>query len=93
MVPVETLSSAEEAYALTSERPFLLRQKGTDEGGTLDPTTLLRRHPGGVEVVPIVHPQRKRPEFDVLKAWRHFRIVLEDKEQTDQIVAVADALP
>jgi ubiquinone biosynthesis protein COQ4 len=94
MSPVENPSTvAEQASAVTGDRPFLLRQEGTDEGGTLGPTMLVREHPGGAEVVPIVHPQRPRPEFDFAKAWHHFRIVLKDKEQTDQIVAVADALP
>ena len=73
--------------------PFLLRDAGTGEGGTLGPNLIARAHADGLDVMPIFHPDRQRPQFDIAKAWRHFRIVLKDKEQTDQIVAVADALP
>lgn len=94
MPPVETLSpDVEQSAAVTGERPFLLRRAGTDEGGTLDPKMLVREHADTVEVVPILNPRRPRPEFEFAKAWHHFKIVLKDKEQTDQIVAVADALP
>jgi ubiquinone biosynthesis protein COQ4 len=76
-----------------STPPFMLRDGGTDEGGTLGPNMLVRERAGGVEVLPIYHPDRQRPQFDFTKAWHHFQIVLKDKEQTDQIVSVADALP
>ncbi len=76
-----------------SDRPFLLRDPGTDEGGTLGPNMLVREHAGRIDVLPIAHPGRQRPKFDFAKAWHHFEIVLKDKEQTDQIVAVIDALP
>jgi len=94
MPPAGTITTlADQASAGTGERPFLLRRTGADEGGALDPAVLVRERPGGTEVLPITDPERQRPEFDFAKAWRHFRIVLKDKEQTDQIVAVADALP
>lgn len=81
-----------------AERPFLLRDAGGDEGGTLqrgvvDPNMLVREHGDAIEVLPIVHPDRKRPEFDFADAWHHFKIVIKDKEQTNEIVAVCDALP
>jgi ubiquinone biosynthesis protein COQ4 len=95
MVSVSTLQSlAEQSAAVRDEAsPFLLRQAGNAEGGALGPNMLVRERAGGIEVLPIVHPDRQRPEFQFAKAWHHFKNVLKDKEQTDQIVAVADALP
>jgi ubiquinone biosynthesis protein COQ4 len=95
MAPVDTLPTrARQSPALhDSERPFLLREAGTDEGGTLAPGMLVRELGGQVAALPIIHPNRQRPKFDPAKAWHHFKIVLKDKEQTDQIVAVCDALP
>jgi ubiquinone biosynthesis protein COQ4 len=75
------------------ERPFLLRDPGTDEGGTLGPNLIARECDGRLEIKPIVHPHRRRPELQLGKAWHHFKNVLKDKEQTDQVVAVIDALP
>lgn len=85
---------AEQALAVDDgQRPFLLRDAGTDEGGTLGPNMLVREHAGRIDVLPIVHPDRQRPKFDLAKAWRHFANVLKDKEQTDELIGVFDALP
>lgn len=80
------------------ERPFLLRDAGIGEGGTIAPEVvrsdmLVRRHAGGTDVFPICHPDRPQPVFQFAKAWRHFRILIKDKEQTEQIVAIVDTLP
>jgi ubiquinone biosynthesis protein COQ4 len=93
MAPAGTLTAVDRATAVSGEPSFLLREAGTNEGGTLDPATLVREHPGGVEVVPIVHPERQRPRLNFVKAWRHFSNVLKDKEQTDELIGVFDALP
>jgi ubiquinone biosynthesis protein COQ4 len=95
MASLRTLPSlAEQAPAARAgELPFLLRDTGTDEGGTLGPNMLVREHAGAIDVLPIVHPDRQRPTLQFAKAWHHFKIVLKDKEQTDEIVAVIDALP
>jgi ubiquinone biosynthesis protein COQ4 len=95
MVSVSTLPPlAEQAPAVTEgERPFLLRDVGTDEGGTLGPNMLVREHAGGIDVIPIVHPDRQRPKLNFAKAWHHFSNVMKDKEQTDELIAVFDALP
>lgn len=95
MAPVGTLpSNTEQSLAADEDgRPFLLRDAGTDEGGTLDANMLVRELDRQVEILPIVHPDRQRPKLDFAKALYHFKIVLKDKEQTDQIVAVVDALP
>jgi ubiquinone biosynthesis protein COQ4 len=95
MAPVETIHRLDPRppAAAGGERPFLLRDRGSDEGGTLAPNMLVRERDGRIEALPVVHPERRRPEFDFAKAWHHFKIVLKDKEQTDQIVAVVDALP
>lgn len=94
MAPAGPLTTvADRTTAVADERPFLLRDTGTDEGGALDPAMLVREHPGGAEIVPIVHPQRQRPRLNFVKAWRHFSKVLEDKEQTDELIGVFDALP
>lgn len=95
MASVGTLSPLGEQTPLANDgtQPFLLRHPGGDEGGTLGPNLLAREHGGAVDVFPILHPDRQPPEFNVAKAWHHFKIVLKDKEQTDEIVAVCDALP
>ena len=76
-----------------STAPFMLREKGGDEGGTLGPNTIARRTSQGVEVLPIIHPERVRPKLDFPKAWRHFAKVLKDKENTEELIGVFDALP
>ncbi len=73
--------------------PFLLQDKGGDEGGVIGGNTIARTTPDGVDVLPIIHPDRQRPAFNVAKAWHHFRIYIKDKEQTDQVIAVFDNLP
>tara|TARA_B100001179_G_scaffold227966_1_gene211304 strand:- start:1676 stop:2605 length:930 start_codon:yes stop_codon:yes gene_type:complete len=72
---------------------FLLREGGGDEGGTIRPNTIARRTSKGVEVLPIIHPERQRPRFDFAKALRHFRILVKDKDRTDELFGVLDALP
>jgi ubiquinone biosynthesis protein COQ4 len=95
MSSVGTLSPhvENELAIAAAEGPFLLRDTGGDEGGTLGPDVLVRRRADGLDVMPVVHPERQRPEFDFARAWHHFKNVLKDKEQTDEIVAVVDALP
>jgi len=94
MAPAGTLAPvADDASVLDGERPFLLRRAGTDEGGTLDPAMLVRETRGTLEVLPIVHPERQRPRLNPGKALRHFSKVLQDKEQTDELIGVFDALP
>ncbi|MCW1430013.1 Coq4 family protein [Novosphingobium sp. JCM 18896] len=80
------------------EQPFLLGDADNREGGTLlpdllRPDMLTRSHAGGVDLFPICHPDRPKAVFRFAKAWHHFRILIKDKEQTEQIVAIVDALP
>lgn len=100
MVSVRTLPPLGEQARTVEDgnRPLLLRDTGADEGGTLrpdkfGPEMLVREHAGGIAVLPIVHPDRQRPKFNFVKAWRHFSNVLKDKEQTDELIGVFDALP
>lgn len=100
MVSASTLSPFDEQTAPIKDAPvkdgarsFLLRDRGTDEGGTLGPDMLVRERAGGIEVLPIVHPDRQRPKLNFTKAWHHFSNVLKDKEQTDELIAVFDSLP
>jgi len=73
--------------------PFLLRDQGGDEGGTLGPNTITRKTANGTEHFLIVHPDRPRAQFHFGKAWTHFHNFRKDKEQTDEIIAMLDALP
>lgn len=95
MAPVDTLPlrAPQTLVANDGAPPFMLRDAGTDEGGTLGPNLLVREQDGRTEILPIVHPDRRPQEFNVFKAWHHFRNVLKDKERTDEVVAVVDALP
>lgn len=72
---------------------FLLRDTGGDEGGTLQPVTVSRVTREGVETIPIWHKDRVRPKLDFPKALRHFRVLVKDKERTDEIFGYFDALP
>ena len=40
-----------------------------------------------------MHPDRTRPEFNFRKAWKHFRVLVKDKNRTDEIFGYFDALP
>ncbi len=71
----------------------MLRHPGAVERNALGADQLLREYNGKTDIVPIIHPDRQRPQFEYAKAWHHFKILIKDKEQTDQIIAVADALP
>lgn len=73
--------------------PFMLRENGHDEGGTLGPNTIARQTRKGLELLPIVHPARQRPKFNFAKAWSHFSILVKDKDRTDELFGVLDALP
>lgn len=74
--------------------PFLLRDAGGDEGGTFAPDVLVREHAdGSVDVKPMVHPDRVRPKLDFPKAWKHFSVLVKDKDRTDELFGVLDALP
>lgn len=86
-VPVEAPEKGE-------NRPFLLREPGTVEGGTFGSDVLVRQLADGqVDIKPVIHPDRKAPVRNAGKAWHHFRQYIKDKEQTDQVVAVFDNLP
>jgi len=61
--------------------------------GLIDANMIARRRSGSVHVIPLVHPDRQRPKWHFVKAWRHFSNVRKDKEQTDEIIGVFDALP
>lgn len=87
--PLDQQVSAPAADATT----FLLAQPGGDEGGTLSANVITRSRADGVEAMPIIHPDRKRPRLDFPKAWDHFSKVLKDKERTDELIGVFDALP
>jgi ubiquinone biosynthesis protein COQ4 len=95
MVSVHTLPSVAEQHSTEREgaTPFFFRRSDTDEGGTLDPNMLMREHSGGIELMPIVHPDRQRPKFNFAKAGRHFSNIFKDKEQTDELIGIFDALP
>lgn len=77
----------------SARAPFLLREAGGDEGGTLGPDIVSRKTANGIESFPIIHPDRERSQFQFAKAWDHFQKFRKDKEQTDEIIAVLDALP
>jgi ubiquinone biosynthesis protein COQ4 len=61
--------------------------------GYFGASIIARRRGDAVDVIPLVHPDRQRPKWNFVKAWRHFSNVRKDKEQTDQIIGVFDALP
>lgn len=42
--------------------------------------------------VPFAHPDRKHSNFRPLKAWRHFRNLVADKEDTEQVFHIIEAL-
>jgi ubiquinone biosynthesis protein COQ4 len=42
---------------------------------------------------PVFHPQRRKMKFRPLTAWRHFRILLKDKENTEEVFRIFEALP
>lgn len=41
---------------------------------------------------PLVHPDRKVNSFQPIKAWRHFRKLVADKEDTEQVFHIIEAL-
>ncbi|WP_298334016.1 Coq4 family protein [uncultured Erythrobacter sp.] len=84
---------AREALRDVGSSSFLLRDAGGDEGGTLGPDTIARQTSEGVELLPIIHPDRRRPKFDFPKAWKHLKILVKDKDRTDELFGVLDALP
>jgi ubiquinone biosynthesis protein COQ4 len=75
------------------EAPFFFGRPGSDEGGTLDPNVLVRHRAGRAELLPIVHPDRRRPSFQPIKAVNHFRAAIRDKENTAELIGVFDSLP
>lgn len=42
--------------------------------------------------IPFIHPDRERPRFQPLKALRHFRNLIADKEDTEQVFHIIRAL-
>ncbi|MEM1052546.1 MAG: Coq4 family protein [Pseudomonadota bacterium] len=71
----------------------MLRKSDGDEGGTLGPNLIARKTSDGLEQFPIIHQDRAQSQFEFAKAWKHFHNFRKDKEQTDEIIAVLDALP
>lgn len=45
-----------------------------------------------MSVIPFQHPERPGSEFRPLKAWRHFKKLLADKEDTEQVFHIIAAL-
>lgn len=43
--------------------------------------------------LPIWDARRPGPRYDLPKAWRHFRKLIEDKEDTEQVFYIFEALP
>ena len=41
---------------------------------------------------PLQHPDRKHAGFQPFKAWRHFRKLTENKEDTEQVFHIIEAL-
>jgi ubiquinone biosynthesis protein COQ4 len=41
---------------------------------------------------PLVHPDRKLNSFQPIKAWKHFRKLVADKEDTEQVFHIIEAL-
>ena len=72
---------------------FLLREAGDNEGGALSPDFISRTTANGVETLPITHPDRVRPVINLAKGWRHLRILVKDKDRTDELFGVLDSLP
>lgn len=72
---------------------FLLNDAGDNEGGTMSPDYISRTTPTGVETLPIVHPDRVRPEFNLAKGWKHLKLLVKDKNRTDELFGVLDSLP
>lgn len=47
----------------------------------------------GPDGTPVFHPDRKPMKLRPLTAWRHFRILLKDKENTEEVFRIFEALP
>lgn len=43
--------------------------------------------------LPLIDPARQRPRMRPLKAWRHFRNLVADKENTEEVFYIFEALP
>jgi ubiquinone biosynthesis protein COQ4 len=95
MASVSTLQAFAEQPVVVREStpPFLLRDGGTDEGGSFGANILVRERGGNFELLPMVHPDRQRPKFQFAKAWRHFSNFRENKEETSEVFGVFEALP
>lgn len=67
---------------------------GGDGRDALGPDQLVRRMADGrIDIRPAIHPDRQRPRLDFAKAWKHFSILVKDKDRTDELFGVLDALP
>lgn len=49
--------------------------------------------PSAPDGTPVFHPDRPKLKFRPLTAWRHFRILLKDKENTEEVFRIFEALP
>lgn len=43
--------------------------------------------------LPVFHPERVLPRMRPLKAWKHFRLLIADKENTEEVFRIFEALP
>ena len=43
--------------------------------------------------LPLIDPARQRPRYRPLKAWHHFRNLVADKENTEEVFYIFEALP
>ena len=62
----------------------------TSMGQTEQPTTGAN---AGPHCKPVFHPDRPRMKFRPLAAWHHFRILIKDKENTEEVFRILEALP
>lgn len=76
--------SAPQAYIAEDETSF--GATGTATVSTASPVTPVRD-------VPFSDPARVRPTFRPLKAWHHFRLLIQDKERTEEVFRIFEALP
>jgi ubiquinone biosynthesis protein COQ4 len=52
----------------------------------------LRIRKNAMSALPLCHPQRRDAGFRPVKAWRHFRALIANKEDTEQVFHIIEAL-
>lgn len=75
------------------DRPLAADPLNYNADGLVAANVIARRTGETVDVIPLVHSDRQRPKWNFVKAWGHLGNVRKDKERTDQIIGVFDALP